>query len=82
MIAGPEFLILLTLMFPVLTLWAVIDMVRRPVQDFVRAGRNIIVWAMVVVLVPVIGPVLYLSLIRRDLNRASSGRPTSYLATA
>ena len=71
MIAGPELVILLVLAFPVLTIWALIDMIRRPRESFEAAGRSLVVWAVLVVLVPVVAPVLYLSIIRRELARST-----------
>ncbi len=49
---------------------ALIDLVRRPVDVWARSGHNQIVWALIVVFVGFIGPVLYLLIARPALDSA------------
>lgn len=50
---------------------ALIDLVRRPGDVWVRSGHSQIVWALIVVFVGIIGPMLHL-LIARPALAASS----------
>ena len=70
MLAGPELVIFFGLVFPVLTLWALIDMIRRPRAQFEKAGQSIVVWAVLVVALPLVASVVYLGVIRRGLGRS------------
>lgn len=53
-----------------LLLVALIDLVRRPADAWVRNGHNQIVWALIVVFVWFVGPVLYLLIARPALDSA------------
>jgi H+/Cl- antiporter ClcA len=69
-------IILLLMAAPVLTLWALIDLLRRPATDWSTSGQDRTVWALVVILVAVVGPALYLTLGRSKLVDASGdGNP-------
>lgn len=54
-----------------LLLVALVDLVKRPASAWERIGQNQIVWALIVVFVWLVGPVLYL-LIARPAFDASS----------
>lgn len=71
----------LLIIIPALTVWALIDLLRRPASDWSDSGQDRIVWALVVVLVGVIGPVLYLTLGRSMLNAAQSNPNTPVAMT-
>ena len=62
----------LLIIIPGLTIWALIDLLRRPASEWSDAGQERLVWALVVVLVGVIGPVLYLTLGRSMLDAAQT----------
>ena len=49
---------------------ALIDLVRRPADVWARSGHNQIVWALIVVFVGFIGPMLYLLIARPALDSA------------
>ncbi len=54
-----------------LHLWAIIDVVRTPAPVWARANQNQIVWALVVLLFSLLGPILYLVIARPALLAAS-----------
>lgn len=67
-------------LFPVLVIvplglliWALIDLVGRPADAWARSGQNQLVWALVVVFVGFIGPILYLAIGRPRLQAAALG---------
>lgn len=62
----------LLLIVPALTIWALIDLLRRPASDWSDSGHDKLVWALVIVFVGFVGPVLYLTLGRSMLNAAPS----------
>ena len=70
-VAGLEVVLLLVV---ALTVFAIIDVARRPRSDWERSGQNQIVWALVVLFVSVIGPVAYLLVGRPKLRNLSTGR--------
>jgi len=53
-----------------LHLWAIIDVVRMPAPVWARANQNQIVWALVVLLFSLLGPILYLVIARPALLAA------------
>ncbi|MDF1597782.1 MAG: PLDc N-terminal domain-containing protein [Acidimicrobiia bacterium] len=53
-----------------LHLWAIIDVVRTPAPVWARANQNQIVWALVVLLFSLLGPILYLVIARPALQAA------------
>ena len=65
------FLVLLVLAPLALLVWALVDLVRRPQSEWAAAGQNQIVWALVVVFVAVLGPILYLTIARPRLEDAA-----------
>lgn len=77
MVLIPEFVILFVLAGPVLALVALIDLLRRPTADWTNAGQDRLVWALVVVFVGIVGPILYLTLGRSKLNASTSTEPQS-----
>lgn len=56
----------------VLLVMALVDMFRRPTDVWEASGQNQLVWALVVIFVTVIGPVLYLVIARPILETAAS----------
>jgi hypothetical protein len=72
-IAG-GFVLLLALAVMCAWLWALVDIVRRPDQEFAAAGQNKILWVVVVALLHVIGVLLYLFIARPALQRAATPR--------
>lgn len=52
------------------------DVRRQPKPAWEAAGRSRLIWTLIVVLVPVVGPVWYLRVIRRELRsvRGPTGR--------
>jgi hypothetical protein len=54
---------------------ALVDLVKRPADAWTASGQNQLVWALIVVFVGFIGPMLYLLIARPALdgNRLSSG---------
>ena len=73
MFVSPEMIIVLLMAAPILTLWALIDLLRRPATDWSTSGQDRTVWALVVILVGVVGPVLYLTLGRSKLAAVPGG---------
>ena len=57
-----------------LFLFAIVDLVRRPSNQWRDSGHNQIVWALVIVFVGFIGPLLYLVIARPALNAATRTR--------
>ena len=53
---------------------ALVDLVKRPAHAWEESGHNQLVWALVVIFVGVIGPVLYLVIARPALEAASVRR--------
>jgi hypothetical protein len=49
---------------------ALVDLVKRPAHVWEESGHNQLVWALVVIFVAVIGPVLYLVVARPALEAA------------
>lgn len=76
MIGAPEILIIVTvlvlLVIPVLFLWALIDALRHPDSAWSEIDQNKIVWILVVIFLPLLGSILYLSMIRGKLSRVAS----------
>lgn len=70
----PLFLVL-ALVIPGLMIWALIDLMSRPSSDWEGAGQDKLIWAVVVIFVGLIGPILYLTIGRSKLNSLSSGQP-------
>lgn len=56
----------------VLLVMALVDLVRRPADVWEESGQNQLVWALIVIFVGVVGPLLYLIVARPILDNASS----------
>lgn len=59
----------------VLLVVALLDLVRRPAAAWEASGHNQLVWALVVIFVGFVGPLLYLMVARPALDASSSGGP-------
>ena len=53
------------------------DVRRQPLRAWQAIGRSRLVWTLLVVLVPLFGPVWYLRVVRRELRRATPAGPRS-----
>ncbi len=53
---------------------ALIDLVKRPAEVWEESGHNQLVWALVVIFVGFVGPVLYLVVARPALEAAAAQR--------
>jgi hypothetical protein len=56
----------------VLLVMALVDLVRRPAQQWVESGHNQLMWALIVIFVLYIGPLLYLLIARPAVNAAAA----------
>lgn len=56
------------LVIPGLMIWALVDLMSRPSSDWEQADQQQLIWALLVVFVGVIGPILYLTIGRSKLN--------------
>ena len=75
-IGGAEALFVLVMLGTlVLLVAALVDLVRRPAKVWEEAGHNQLVWALVVIFVGLIGPVLYLAIARPALEAAARPKP-------
>ena len=54
----------------VLFVMALVDLVRRPTETWAVSGHNQLVWALIVVFVAFLGPLLYLLIARPVLENA------------
>ncbi len=66
-IVALPFLVLILAM-PALMIWALVDLVRRPTSEWDASGQDRLVWALIVVFVGLIGPILYLTVGRRKFD--------------
>lgn len=72
-IGGLGFLVGLVMLATVgLLVLAIVDLVKRPATHWDEAGHNQLVWALVVIFVGFIGPVLYLLVARPALEAAAA----------
>jgi Phospholipase_D-nuclease N-terminal/Protein of unknown function (DUF2516) len=55
-------------------LWALVDVLRRPDQQYTAAGQNKVLWLLVVLLGHFIGALIYLLLARPQLERVAAPR--------
>ena len=58
------FMLVVSLVGLGLLLVALVDLVKRPAAAWERSGQNQIVWALVVVFIGFVGPILYLLIAR------------------
>ena len=56
----------------VLLVMALVDLVKRPADVWKASGHSQIVWALVVIFIGFIGPLLYVVIARPALNAAAS----------
>lgn len=56
-----------------LLILALVDLSRRPASAWEASGQNQLVWALVVIFVGFIGPVLYLLIARPALDAVAAG---------
>ena len=69
------FLALFLLIIPLgLLIWALVDLLRRPQAQWAATGQSQLVWALVVILVGLIGPILYLAMAKPRLDAATAGQ--------
>lgn len=61
----------------VLLVLALIDLVKRPSETWTASGQNQLVWALIVVFVGFIGPLLYLLIARPALDNATRATATT-----
>ncbi len=54
--------------FAIFHIWAVIDVLKTPTSVWEAAGQNQIVWAIVVLALAFLGPILYLIIARPQLR--------------
>jgi hypothetical protein len=63
------------LVAPILMVWALVDLLQRPAVQWEAAGEARLVWALVIVLVALVGPLLYLLIGRKSLENAGQIPP-------
>lgn len=74
-VAGAETLVGLVMLATLgLLVLALVDLVKRPAEVWKGSGHNQLVWALVVIFVGFIGPVLYLAVARPALEAAAARR--------
>ena len=66
----------------VLLVMALVDLVRRPSEQWAESGHNQLVWALIVVFVGFVGPLLYLLIARPVLEAAISATTADASDTA
>ncbi len=73
-VGGVGFLVMLVMLISlVLLLMALVDLARTPTQAWEASGHNQIVWALLVIFVGFIGPILYLLIARPALAAQPNG---------
>ena len=71
-LGGVGFLVVLVMLAGlVLLVMALVDLVRRPTEQWAASGHNQLVWALIVIFVGFIGPLLYLLIARPALDAAT-----------
>ncbi|HUG08143.1 MAG TPA: PLDc N-terminal domain-containing protein [Acidimicrobiia bacterium] len=66
MIRGSELLVIVALVVP--TVWALVDALRAGETVWQASDQSQTVWMLVILLAPVLGPILYLTLARPRLR--------------
>lgn len=61
-------MIFMVVPFAIFHIWAVIDVLKTPTSVWETAGQNQIVWAIVVLALAFLGPILYLIIARPQLR--------------
>jgi hypothetical protein len=75
--AGLGIAFILLLLIPLwLLVWALIDLLRRPRIQWQKADQNQIIWALVIIFIGIIGPILYLTIARPKLRDVAGYNPT------
>jgi hypothetical protein len=74
--------LLVTLAGLVLLVMALVDLVRRPADQWEASGHNQLVWALIVILVGFFGPLLYLLIARPALDAAATATTAGETDTA
>ena len=72
----------LLLMVMVFTIWALVDVLRRPKAEWQRAGQSQLVWTLVVIFVGFIGPIVYLFVGRPILQRSANANLATTVPSA
>ncbi len=76
-VGGVAFLFALVMLAGlVLLVMALVDLVKRPAEAWAQSGQNQLVWALIVILVGFIGPLLYLLIARPALETATGAELT------
>ncbi len=60
---------LLALIAPALMIWALVDLLQRPTAQWQGSGDSKLMWLLLIIFVALVGPVLYLTIGRRQLER-------------
>jgi len=74
--------VLVTLAGLVLLVMALVDLVRRPAEQWEASGHNQLVWTLIVILVGFFGPLLYLLIARPALDAAATATTAGQTDTA
>lgn len=74
-----EFLVALVILAGLaLFVFALVDLARRPAGAWESSGHNQLVWALIVIFVAFVGPLLYLLIARPALETATQPEQTSH----
>ncbi|NNE95486.1 MAG: hypothetical protein HKN24_05605 [Acidimicrobiales bacterium] len=68
---GPEIIVILTLIIPMLTIAAIVDLLRRPASSWPQSGQSQAVWALVIIFIGLVGPILYFTIAKPKLDAAT-----------
>jgi Phospholipase_D-nuclease N-terminal len=73
---GGLFFIIILVFLASMALWlyTLVDVLRRPDQQYAAAGQTKLVWLLVVLLGHVLGSIIYLAVARPQLERAATLR--------
>ncbi len=75
-IVGVWFLVALAMVAGLaLLVFALVDLVGRPAGQWAESGHNQLVWALIVILVGLVGPLLYLLIARPALDASAGDGP-------
>lgn len=78
MFLGAAFLVVLVpLAGLVLLVMALVDLARRPAEQWEASGHNQLVWVLIVILVGFLGPLLYLLIARPALDAGAAATTTA-----
>lgn len=65
---GISVLVLLASTAPALMIWALVDLLRRPTGQWENSADSRLMWVILIVFVGIIGPVLYFTIGRRQID--------------